>query len=110
MTDAEISVLVDEVVNNSETLFGKLNNSLTNRDKNIIWSSIAHKMKAVGPIDEPLRLVDKIQKKFWDMKSNLKGKLVERKKWTEKTGNPPLPESLKLKPFEERLQMIFGII
>jgi hypothetical protein len=105
MTSEELNVMVDEIVNNYDKLYGKLSNTNTSHSQSILWSSIADKLKAVGPINVE-RSETFMRGKFSKLKFETKSKLLVIKKYQKGTGGGE--QTTQLTPLEEKISLIIS--
>jgi len=82
-TKIEVDMLVDEVEENREILFGKLSSTLTAHIKHSVWEKITNKINAVSGV---VRTEKSVRKKWADMSSLMKKKEAARRREMHATG------------------------
>ena len=85
----ELELLVEEVVSRRKILMGKLDNVVTADNKKRAWAKVAQSVSAVGEME---RDASAIQKKWADVKSLVKKKLLRGRgrRGRQEEGRPPL--------------------
>ncbi|MGH0139091.1 UNVERIFIED_CONTAM: hypothetical protein FKN15_022489 [Acipenser sinensis] len=68
-TEAELDVLIKEVTQNEDVLFGLQGNCMTTYEKNKIWVEIAHRLHATSGM---LRTASEIKRRWQDLKRRTK--------------------------------------
>jgi hypothetical protein len=68
-TDNEKTALVDAVVENHNTLFGKLSSTLTNAEKDEVWDQVHARVNSVS---STIRNKEELKKKYQSLKSEVK--------------------------------------
>jgi hypothetical protein len=74
---------VDAVVENHNTLFGKLSSTLTNAEKDEVWDQV---LARVNSVSSTIRNKEELKKKYQSLKSEVKSKEASNKREIRKTG------------------------
>jgi hypothetical protein len=105
MTNSELIVLVEEVVNNYDKLYGKYSNTNTSLTQSTLWSTISEKLKSLGPLNVE-RSEAFMRAKFSNLKYQTKAKLLSIKKYKRGTGGGEPP--VQLTALEEKISQIIS--
>ncbi|MGH0117357.1 UNVERIFIED_CONTAM: hypothetical protein FKN15_033452 [Acipenser sinensis] len=73
-TEAELDVLIEEVTQKEDVLFGLQGNCMTTYEKNKIWVEIAHRLHATSGMH---RTVSEIKRRWQDLKRRTKQKVED---------------------------------
>lgn len=102
-SEAELTILGDEMAKNHKLLTSKHSDTVTNRRKQDLWQSITDSINAVS---ETRRTVKQVRKKWETLSSQVKSKGAKNKREAAKTGGGPPPPPLT--PMEENILGILG--
>ncbi|XP_015202005.2 myb-related transcription factor, partner of profilin-like [Lepisosteus oculatus] len=96
-TDAELDVLIEEVTQREDVLFGLQGNRLTTREKYKIWFDITERVCATSGIQ---RSINEVKRRWQDLKRRTKAKVIEARRHMPR--NSP-SSSLYLTSMEQRV-------
>ncbi|XP_041419106.1 myb/SANT-like DNA-binding domain-containing protein 4 [Xenopus laevis] len=99
-TNNELEVLIREITENYELLYGSISGKISTQRKNQIWEGIKNKVCAVGVGQ---RTVVHLKKRWLDIRRRTKDKLSVLEKSRRKTGGGD-GESKQLSQFESQVQ------
>ncbi|XP_072010900.1 uncharacterized protein [Engystomops pustulosus] len=85
-TERETEILVEEVTQNYDHLFGRLADSIPLSAKHHIWQGITVRINGLGV---EYRSVPEVRKKWYDCRRRLKAKLAKHKQSARRTGGGP---------------------
>ncbi|XP_066549730.1 myb-related transcription factor, partner of profilin [Amia ocellicauda] len=95
-TDAELEVLIEEVTQREDVLFGLQGNRLTTREKYKMWFDITERVCATSGIQ---RSINEVKRRWQDLKRRTKAKVVEAQRHMPQNS----PSSLFLTSMEQRV-------
>ncbi|XP_062590619.1 myb/SANT-like DNA-binding domain-containing protein 4 [Saccostrea cucullata] len=105
-TNAEITILIEEVERRKDVLFSKHNSTVTNQAKKGEWDHICSKVNSVNT--SYIRSAEELKKKWSAICSEGKKKFAKIKREQRKTGGGLLPADCTTTPLEEKIQSILG--
>ncbi|XP_078521787.1 uncharacterized protein LOC144791029 [Lissotriton helveticus] len=99
-SDKELEILIEEVTDRHEQLFGKLSHKVPDAVKRNMWLNIQSKVNAVGVAH---REICNLQKRWYDLRSRAKEKIAERIKSANRTGGGP-PKDTPTTPLDDLVE------
>lgn len=102
-SETEIEVLVGEVEEKQQILFGTLNAGVTQKKKNLAWESVTCAVNSVGSEE---RAVSEVKKKWFDIKLCAKKRVTAHRQELSHTGGGQA--TTRLSPMDTRIASIIG--